>query len=315
MPKPETHPDEYGELMIESKRVCAVGPDDAIVPLQFWDMDDADKELSVVFRVKGFREVERLFAVDALVQDAWYGDGELVLLTRDEVHRHRDGAFGEPSITKLPIRMAQAMGGSATNLLVVGEGIARFDGTRWTKLAPKPAMNDEGLELTCVTVRGDVAYAGGKSGALFEIVGDEVKRLDVPFTHDVTAVLIDGQGMLSVATRRGALQGPPTKLVALELPPAVDHALGLCEFKGEVYWACVGDGAGMGVVVQRSGSFEPVISELAMTMSATDRFLYLPSEAMVGRYDGDDLMAVAVDFDQDESQWRLVPMLADGEGD
>ncbi len=298
MPK-EVHPDEYGDIMVEAMRMVVSGPDEVIIPFQIWDMDDFDNELSIVFRAKGFEKVERLFALQDLIRDAWYGDGELIVLTDKEVYR-ASGSFKKPTPTKLPIKAARAIDGTPNSLLVVGEGIARFDGKKWSRVA-----TPEKVELTCLSVHGDVTYAGGKDGILLEISGDNVKQLNKKPGKDVTAIFIDSKGILSVATRDGALQGPPNKLAVLELPKDVDHASGVCEFKGKIHWGCVGDGDGMGLFVQNGRELEPLFGEMAVGMTATDRFLFLPGEGGVVRYDGETVAALGLDFDDDKEQWKL----------
>ncbi len=309
----EPHPDDYGDIMVEALRMVVTGPDEVIIGFQIWDMDDFSNELSILFRAKGFEKVERLAGMKALVRDLWFGDGELFVLTNNEVQRFSKGNFKKPITMKLPIKAARAIGGSSVkDLVIVGEGVARFDGAAWTSLAMKTKV-----ELTCLSVHGDVAYAGGKDGALVQISGNDAKLLTTPSSDkaDINEIHIDDKGVLSVAGKV-SFQGPPDKLAVFEMPEDVDNAVGVGSFKGKTYWGCVGDDDGLGLFVQNGKKLEPVNGEMAVAMTATDRFLYTAGEGGVVRYDGESFAALGLDYDEDKKQWKLeVAEAEDGEGD
>ncbi|WAS91413.1 hypothetical protein [Nannocystis punicea] len=299
MPK-DMHPEEYGDLMVEALRMAVVGPDEVILGFQVWDMDDFDNELSLLFRANGFAETERLAGIKDLVRDLSFVDGDLFVVTDKEVHRFAGGNIKKRTAMKLPIAAARAIGGRSTKeLYVVGEGVARFDGKKWTKLASKA------VELTCLSVYGDVAYAGGKDGTIVQISGDQVKPMKATKVGDIGSILIDSRGVLSVAGHRGSLQGPPDRLAAMKLAKDVSHAGSVCEFKGKIYWGCVGDDDGMGLFVQNGKKLERVSPEMCLGMIATERYLYAGGETLVLRYDGDEFMALNLDYDEDEEQWVL----------
>lgn len=299
MPDDEMDPSTTN-LEIEALRILATGPDEAIIGFKMEDVDSSN-ELSVFFKAKAFEKASRLFAMDVAMRDVWYGGGELWAIDGRKLHRF-GGTLKKPASSKeLPIDASAIAGRAPNDLYVVGDGVAHFDGKKWTKLSTNVNA------LTCISVHGDVAYAAGDDGALVEIAGGKVRSVEAPAREgiDFTAIHIDGSGRLSVGGKRFALQGPPGKLAVSKLPKDIAVVTSIGEHAGKIYWAAVGDGDGFGLFVQSGKQLEMVDARITGTLSSTDRFLYVAGDSGVLRFDGNEWKILALDFDDDKELWSL----------
>lgn len=287
---------------IEALRVLATGPDETILGFKLEDADSVSNELSVFFRAKAFEKPKRLFPMEVAIRDVWYGGDELWAIDRSKVHRF-GGTFKKPTSSKeLPIKANAIAGSGPEDVYVVGEGIAHFDGNAWTKLSTK-----ETRELKCITVHGDVAYAGGNDGALVELSAGKVRSLTAPSAKgiDILTMHIDSKGILSVGGKGLALQGRPSELAVLTLPKNVAVVVGVAEHAGKIYWTFVGDDDGFGLFAQNGAKLELVDGRITGTLSSSDRFLFVGGDSGVLRFDGNEWKVLALDFDDDDERWVL----------
>lgn len=306
----DLHPDEYADIMVEALRPATIGRNDLVLGYRISDLDDVERETSVLFRARGFQKVDRLIAIDGLIADLWFGDGELFALEHDQVRCFKDGAFKTaPPPEKLPIEGCKSLAGSSrSELYAVGKGIARFDGKTWTKI-DLGALADESLQLNVAAVHDGKLYAAGDGGVVLELAGKKVRRIETPAAGmSIIEMNVSKKGILSLAGRSGTcVQGPVDKLVSLKKHEDVEDFVGVAEYKDAFYWSGVGDGHGVGVFVQKGKSMDPCFGDLCAELRADGGYLFGTGEGVVFQFDGEEWKGIVLDYDESAQQWKAEP--------
>ncbi len=238
------------------------------------------------------RLMRELFAVDGRAFAVGYRGVEEILA-------------GGTRLMELPIRGACALSGrAADDLIAIGDGVARFDGSAWRKLDAA-----DGEELLCVARHGDVFYAAGKRGRVARIDGDAVDVRVVEALGKITDIAVDANGRLSLVGRQHVAEGPFEALVAR---PA--SAVSVAHFRGRQYWGAVGDEDAMGLFIGHPGqdagesASERVSPLMAFGLATDGEHLYGGGEFEVFRFDGERFETLQIAYDDDASRWELGPL-------
>jgi len=303
--KPDRSPEQYDDLLIEAIPIAPVGDDEVIVGFQLWDQDDFDVASTILFRVKSFREVQRLAVVDELLFDLKVVDRELYALGSKTLHvfspGKSPGTYKAPAARELPIRAARAFGGNRDALWVVGGDATRFDGKRWT--TTKLGKDDQ---LRALHVRDDRAVAAGDHGLVVELGDAKARRSKVPGQVTLSGIQIDKTGVLAVAAgTAGRWGGKAEKLVRLAGPDDVGSITDVCEFRGKRTWSASAPGGG--VFVEDGHALARIWSESAWHLTATERFLYAAGEREVFRFDGERWQVLRIAFGAKTGRWSVAP--------
>jgi len=300
----DLHPDEYGDIMVEALRPATIGKNDLVLGFRISDLDDGEKETSVLFRARGFQRVDRLIAFEGLVLDLWFGDTELVALEHDQVRHFKDGNFKKAATTtKLPIEGCKSLAGYAiAELYAVGKGVAVFNGKTWTKID----LGAEDIQLNVAVMHDDKLYAAGDGGVVLEIDGKKVRRVETPNKEGLSIIEmnVSKSGVFSFAGRAGlCLQGPINKLASLKKPDDVEDFVGVAEYKDTYYWSGVGDGHCVGVFVQKGKSMDPFFGDLCAELRASGGYMFGTGEGAVFQFDGEEWKGIVLDYDDAEG-WK-----------
>lgn len=300
----EMAPEQYQELMLECVRALPFTDDKALVAFRVWDEENAASDQSFLFLVDGFENGQRVWAGETDVRDVWAQGDSVVLLTATELIRFEGGRFDAPTIVAHEVAGAASLAGrSARDLYVVGHEVAHFDGAKWNKLA---YSTGDDSSLVDVAVVGDKVFAVGDGGELIVIEGGQVRSVKAPGEEPRFAALaVDADETLYVAGTL-CLRGTIDALTPVPMPEESALALGVGRFGGTTYWGFVGDEPGLGLFAEEGDELVPVAGEVACRMASNDRFLYAAGESLVFRVDGDDVVAMAMDYDDESESWVLV---------
>ena len=252
-----------------------------LIGFRMWDLESMETEFTVAFLTEDFKSAKQVFAAPTEVMDWWSAETSVFMLRRDSLE-HVDLAF-HPLAPKidLPFAAYALDGNGSTDLMIVGVGIARFNGTTLERY-------DLGLDATfrSVAVNEEVVHVVGEAGVALSIEDAEIHQWPLQTDSLLNDVVADSTGF-AIAGKSASFRGDGQRLEQIRVPTDVENMVAVTTFRGVRYWGADGWGDGYGFFQESPDGFKRLSDELPQQLTADDDHLFLSCAAEVYRYDGE----------------------------